>query len=62
MKLLITGGSGFIGSAIVRYAIELGHSVTNLDKMTYAGNSDNLSEISNDPLYFFERADIRDGS
>ncbi len=61
MKLLITGGSGFIGSALVRRAIELGHSVINYDKMTYAGNSDNLSEISNDPLYFFERADIRDG-
>jgi len=61
VKLLITGGSGFIGSALVRNAIGLGHSVINVDAMTYAGNSDNLSSISDDSLYFFERADIRDG-
>lgn len=61
MKLLITGGSGFIGSALVRHAIGLGHSVINLDKLTYAGNPNNLSGISNDPLYLFERVDIRDG-
>ena len=61
MKLLITGGSGFIGSALVRNAIGLRHSVINVDAMTYAGNPDNLSGISDNPLYFFERADIRDG-
>lgn len=61
VKLLITGGSGFIGSALVRNAIGLRHSVINVDAMTYAGNPDNLSGISDNPLYFFERADIRDG-
>ena len=61
MKLLITGGSGFIGSALVRYAIGLGHSVINVDNLTYAGNPDNLPGISDNSLYSFEKADIRDG-
>ncbi|MFL2480918.1 MAG: dTDP-glucose 4,6-dehydratase [Verrucomicrobiales bacterium] len=61
MKLLITGGSGFIGSALVRNAIALGHSVINVDALTYAGNPDNISGISDHSLYSFERVDIRDG-
>lgn len=61
VKLLITGGSGFIGSALVRYAIGLSHSVINVDNLTYAGNPDNLPGISDNPLYSFEKADIRDG-
>lgn len=61
VKLLITGGSGFIGSALVRHTIGLSHSVINVDNLTYAGNPDNLPGISDNSLYSFEKADIRDG-
>jgi len=61
MKFLVTGGAGFIGSAVVRHIIkDTGHSVINIDKLTYAGNLDSLSEVSKGDRYFFERADICD--
>lgn len=61
MKLLITGGAGFIGSAVIRYLIEhTSHHVVNLDKLTYAGNLDSLIEVAQDPRYLFEQVDICD--
>jgi dTDP-glucose 4,6-dehydratase len=60
MKLLVTGGAGFIGSAVIRHAIRAGHSVVNLDKLTYAGSLSNVAEVADDPGYAFERADICD--
>ena len=60
MKLLITGGAGFIGSAVVRLAIRRGHAVVNLDALTYAANLANVAPVSNAPGYAFEEADIRD--
>jgi dTDP-glucose 4,6-dehydratase len=60
MKLLITGGAGFIGSAVVRLAIARGHRVVNLDALTYAACLDNVASVADDPGYAFEHADIRD--
>lgn len=60
MKILITGGAGFIGSAVVRLAITRGHSVINLDALTYAACHENLVSVADSPLYAFEHADIRD--
>ena len=60
MKILVTGGAGFIGSAVVRLAVRRGHGVVNLDAMTYAANLENLASVSNSPLYTFEQADLRD--
>ena len=60
MKLLVTGGCGFIGSAVVRLAIGRGHTVVNLDALTYAGLPANVAEVAQSPLYHFEHADIRD--
>ena len=60
MKLLVTGGAGFIGSAFVRLAIAEGLSVVNLDKLTYAGNPENLLSIAHSPLYTFVKGDICD--
>lgn len=60
MKILVTGGAGFIGSAVIRAAIERGHSVVNLDVLTYAACLDNLLSVDGSPSYIFERADIRD--
>lgn len=60
MKLLVTGGAGFIGSAVVRAAIARGIEVVNLDKLTYAACLDNLACVKDSPLYHFERADICD--
>ena len=60
MKLLITGGAGFIGSAVVRLAIARGHSVVNLDALTYAACLENVASVSDNPNYAFEQADIRD--
>ena len=60
MKILVTGGAGFIGSAVVRLAIAQGHSVVNLDKLTYAGSLSNVAMVSGSPLHAFERADICD--
>ena len=59
--LLITGGAGFIGSAVIRYLIEnTEHIVVNIDKLTYAGNLDSLVTIADNPRYHFEHADICD--
>lgn len=61
MKILITGGAGFIGSAVVRYIInEKNDTVCNVDKLTYAGNLDSLADIADSPRYRFEQADICD--
>ena len=60
MKILVTGGAGFIGSAVVRQAIRAGHEVVNLDALTYAANLANVESVSNAPGYAFEKADIRD--
>ncbi|MGY6704690.1 dTDP-glucose 4,6-dehydratase [Roseinatronobacter sp.] len=60
MKLLVTGGAGFIGSAVVRLAVGRGHSVVNLDALTYAACLDNVASVADSPLYAFEHADIRD--
>ena len=60
MKILVTGGAGFIGSAVVRLAIARGHSVVNLDALTYAACLENVASVSKSPQYFFEQADIRD--
>ena len=60
MKILVTGGAGFIGSAVVRLAVARGHSVVNLDSLTYAANLENVASAAGSPLYAFERADIRD--
>jgi len=60
MKLLVTGGAGFIGSAVVRKAISQGFEVVNLDVLTYAACLENLDAVANDNGYVFEQADIRD--
>jgi len=60
MRLLVTGGCGFIGSAVVRLAVARGHHVTNLDALTYAGRPENVAEAAASPLYRFVHADIRD--
>ena len=62
MKLLVTGGAGFIGSAVVRLAVARGHQVVNLDALTYAACLENVALVSGSPLYAFEQADIRDRS
>src|SRR5258706_15661502 len=61
MKLLVTGGAGFIGSAVIRLVLrETNAAVVNLDKLTYASNPDALAEIARDPRYAFEHVDIGD--
>lgn len=62
MKLLVTGGAGFIGSAVIRSAIARGHAVVNLDALTYAACLDNVAGVSKSPLYTFEHANICDRS
>ncbi len=62
MKVLVTGGSGFIGSALVRFLIkETDTEVVNLDKLTYAAVPEALVSVERDPRYRFERGDIADG-
>ena len=53
MNILITGGAGFIGSAVVRLAISRGHSVVNIDALTYAASLESLASISDHPNYSF---------
>ena len=60
MKLLVTGGAGFIGSAVVRLAIARGHQVVNVDALTYAACLENVASVGNSPNYRFDQADIRD--
>ena len=61
MKILVTGGAGFIGSAVVRHIIEnTDHIVINVDKLTYAGNLNSVSTVSKSERYFFEQVDICD--
>src|SRR6516165_2556600 len=61
MKILVTGGAGFIGSAFVRMLIaETDWRVVNLDKLTYAGNLENLAAVESNPRYEFVHADICD--
>ncbi len=60
MRLLVTGGAGFIGSAVVRLAVARGHHVINLDALTYAACPGNVAAVAGSPLHAFEHADIRD--
>lgn len=60
MKIIVTGGAGFIGSAVVRRAIADGHQVVNLDKLTYSANLENVASVADKPGYAFEQADICD--
>jgi len=60
MKILVTGGAGFIGSAVVRLAVARGHHVVNVDALTYAACLENVASVAHSPLYAFEHADIRD--
>jgi dTDP-glucose 4,6-dehydratase len=64
MNLLVTGGAGFIGSNFIRYILDTypEYRVINLDKLTYAGNLENLTGIDKDPRYAFEKGDICDKS
>ena len=63
MRLLVTGGAGFIGSAFVRHLIKYTpYTVINLDKLTYAGNLESLDEVPSKPHYYFEKADICDAA
>ena len=60
MKILVTGGLGFIGSAFVRTSIKKGHQVINIDSLTYAGNVNNVNDVKNHKNYFFKNVDIKD--
>ena len=60
-RFLVTGGAGFIGSALVRHLVQdTDHHVMVVDKLTYAGNLESLAPVANDPRYGFVRADIID--
>jgi dTDP-glucose 4,6-dehydratase len=60
MRLIVTGGAGFIGSAVVRQAVAAGHEVLNLDALTYAACLDNVASVADRANYTFLEADIRD--
>ncbi|OPX88427.1 MAG: dTDP-glucose 4,6-dehydratase [Pelotomaculum sp. PtaB.Bin013] len=63
MKVLVTGGAGFIGSNFIRYILDrYNYQVINLDSLTYAGNLDNLTSVAENPCYQFVRGDITDRS
>ncbi len=63
MRILVTGGAGFIGSALIRHLMQnTQHQVLNVDKLTYAGNLESLSEVDDDPRYAFLQADIGDAA
>ncbi len=61
MKIIVTGGAGFIGSNLIRMLIEnTGHEVLNIDVLTYAGNEESLADVAGNPRYSFLKADIGD--
>lgn len=61
MRVLVTGGAGFIGSAVIRWAIQHSdHEIINVDKLTYAGNLESLRELENSDCYYFRKVDICD--
>jgi dTDP-glucose 4,6-dehydratase len=60
MTIFVTGGAGFIGSEFIRQVVPAGHKVVNFDKLTYAGNLDNLAVIASHPNYSLVRGDVCD--
>ena len=62
MKIMVTGGAGFIGSCFVLQSLERGYEVLNIDKLTYSGNLNNLRDAINEPTYSFIKADIGDSN
>ena len=61
LNIIVTGGAGFIGSAVIRYLIgETDHRVMNIDKLTYAGNLESLIDVSGNERYSFQQVDITD--
>jgi len=61
LTIIVTGGAGFIGSAVIRHLInDTDHTVINVDKLTYAGNLESLTSVSDNPRYHFEKVDICD--
>lgn len=60
-KILVTGGAGFIGSAVIRHIIQhTSDAVVNVDKLTYAGNLESVAEVADSPRYHFAHLDICD--
>jgi len=60
VRILVTGGAGFIGSNLIRLLVSEGHTTLNIDKLTYAGNLNSLSDVTNQPNYRFAQIDIND--
>lgn len=61
-KILVTGGAGFIGSAVVRHLVERGYQVVNVDKLTYSGNPESIRSVATSTNYAFHQVDICDGA
>ena len=59
-KVIVTGGSGFIGSNLVKYLLRKKYIVINIDKLSYSANPYNLKEVKNNKNYFFFKADLND--